>query len=61
MAQQVRAKMGEKAAPGGEVIDMRVMSGKLMAATQALSRDVATLKKQVARMGKAPASNQKAA
>lgn len=61
MAQQVRAKMGEKAAPGGEVIDMRVMGGKLMAATQALSRDVATLKKQVARMSKAPANDQKAA
>lgn len=61
MAQQVRAKMGDAAAPGGEVIDMRVMGGKIMAATQALSRDVATLKKQVARMGKAPATDRKAA
>lgn len=52
MAQKVRAKMGEQAAPSGVVIDMRVMGGKLMAATQALSRDVATLKKQVARMSK---------
>lgn len=55
MAQKVRAKMGEKAAPGGEVIDMRVMGGKLMAATQALSRDVSTLKRQVARMSRTAA------
>lgn len=61
MAQQVRAKMGEQAAPGGEVIDMRVMGGKLMAATQALTKDVAMLKRQVARMGKTSTSNQQAA
>lgn len=54
MAQSVRAKMGEAAAPGGEVIDMRVMGGKLMAAIQAVTRDVAELRDQMAaraRMG----------
>lgn len=61
MAQKVRAKMGDQAAPGGEVIDMRVMGGKLMAATQALSKEVAIIKQQVARMSKQPANDRKAA
>lgn len=61
MAQQVRAKMGSKAAPGGEVIDMREVGGKLMAATQALSKDVAMLKTQVARMKKPSNQERKAA
>lgn len=61
MAQQVRAKMGEKAAPGGEVIDMRVMGGKLMASVQQLSKQVDDLNRKVARMSKAPANDQKAA
>ena len=50
MAQRVRASMGESVAPGGKVIDLVSMNGKLMAGVQALSRDVTTLKRQVARM-----------
>lgn len=55
MAQSVRAKMGEKAAPGGKVIDMREVGGKLMAATQALSREVTEIKRTLARMSPAVA------
>lgn len=61
MAGQVRAKMGEQAAPGGKVIDMRVMGGKLMASVQQLSAQVDDLNRKVARMSKAPANNQQAA
>lgn len=50
MAQTVRATMGEKAAPGGEVIDMREVGGKLIASVQALSKDVTKLKRRISRM-----------
>ena len=57
MAETVRAKMGDDVAPGGEVIDMKAMGGKLMAAVQAVTRDVAELRDQMAsraRMGNKP-------
>lgn len=61
MAETVRAKMGDEVAPGGEVIDMKAMGGKLMAAIQAVTRDVAELRDQMAtraRMGKQPATKE---
>lgn len=51
MAEDVQEHMGDEVAPGGEVIDMRAMGGKLMAGMQALSREVKQIKRQVARMG----------
>ena len=44
MAQDVRARMGEVAAPGGKVIDLVNMNGRMMAAIQKLSKDVKALK-----------------
>ncbi len=38
MAQKVRATMGEVAAPGGKVIDLVTINGKMMAGMQALAR-----------------------
>ena len=52
MAQNVRATMGDQVAPGGEVIDMKQMGGKLMAAIQAINRDVAELRDQLATRAK---------
>jgi hypothetical protein len=40
MAQDVRKTMGEKAAPGGKVIDFIEVNGKLMAAMQGLAKRV---------------------
>jgi hypothetical protein len=50
MAQSVRRTMGEKTAPGGRVIDLREMGGKLMASVQALSAQVEGLERRVGRM-----------
>lgn len=47
MAQHVRAKMGEQAAPGGTKIDLITLNGKNMAAIAALSRKVDKLSKKV--------------
>lgn len=46
MAQDVRKTMGEAAAPGGKVIDLVTMNGRMMAAIQALAKDVKALKKE---------------
>jgi hypothetical protein len=43
MAQDVRKTMGEKAAPGGEVIDFIEVNGTLMAAMQGLAKRVQQL------------------
>ena len=43
MAQDVKASMGAKVAPGGKVIDLISMSGKLMAGMQELSKRVKQL------------------
>lgn len=43
MAQSVRKTMGEDVAPGGRVIDLVSMNGKMMAAIQALSKQVKAL------------------
>jgi hypothetical protein len=43
MAQRVRATMGETVAPGGKVIDMISMNGKLMAGMQELTKRVKNL------------------
>lgn len=48
MAQDVRAKMGEKVAPGGKVIDLVSMNGKLMAGMQALTKRIERIEKAVA-------------
>lgn len=53
MAQSVRETMGDDTAPGGKVIDMAAMGGKLMAGVQALSREVSGIKAQLARMSPA--------
>jgi len=47
MAQDVRKNMGEKAAPGGKVLDLVTMNGVTMAGIAALSRKVDKLSKQV--------------
>lgn len=63
MAEDVRAKMGQAAAPGGEVIDRRVLTGTLMAAVQAVARDVADLRDELAAratMRKKPQTTQEA-
>lgn len=46
MAQDVRANMGEAVAPGGKAIDVVSMNGKMLAAIQALSKDVKALKRE---------------
>ena len=43
MAQNVRKTMGEAAAPGGKVIDMISMNGRMLAAIQQLSKQVKKL------------------
>lgn len=47
MAQKVRATMGEAAAPGGKVIDLVTMNGKLMAGMQALAKKVDLIENQL--------------
>jgi hypothetical protein len=48
MAQEVRATMGNKVAPGGKVIDMVSMNGKLMAGMKALTKRIERIEKAVA-------------
>lgn len=48
MAQMVNATMGEKAAPGGKVIDLVTMNGKLMAGMQQLSKKVSRIEQRMA-------------
>jgi hypothetical protein len=48
MAQQVRKTMGEKVAPGGKVIDLVSMNGKLMASMQELSKRVKKIEERAA-------------
>lgn len=50
MAQQVRKHMGEKAAPGGKVIDLATMNAHLMGSVQALSKKVDKLEGGMARV-----------
>ena len=45
MAQQVRRTMGDQVAPGGKAIDIPSLNGKMMAAIQALSKQVKTLQR----------------
>jgi hypothetical protein len=52
MAQDVRATMGNKVAPGGKQIDLVSMNGKTMAAVQALSKQVTGLERAVAKMSR---------
>lgn len=47
MAQDVKRTMGEKAAPGGKVLDLVNMNGTMMAAVKQLARDVKQLKAAV--------------
>lgn len=49
MAQDVRRTMGDKAAPGGKAIDLVSLNGKMMAAIQALAKDVKALKRAEAK------------
>lgn len=46
MAQDVRATMGNKTAPGGKVVDLEQMGGKLMAGMQALTKRVERIEKK---------------
>lgn len=48
MAQSVRKSMGERAAPGGKVIDPITVQGKVLAGMQALSKRVAKLEQRKA-------------
>lgn len=48
MAQDVHATMGETVAPGGKVIDLVDMNGKLMAGMQALTKRLERVEKKVA-------------
>lgn len=48
MAQDVQRVMGDKVAPGGKVIDMVSMSGRMQAAIQELSKRVKVLEKEAA-------------
>lgn len=48
MAQDVRAVMGEKTAPGGKAIDVVSMNGKILAGMQALTKRVKKLEQQEA-------------
>ena len=43
MAQDVNASMGEAAAPGGRMIDLITMNGKMLAAVRALDKKVSSL------------------
>lgn len=47
MAQHVRKSMGDKAAPGGKVVDLITMNGVTMAGVAALSRKVDKLSKKL--------------
>jgi hypothetical protein len=47
MAQTVRRNMGEAVAPGGKVIDLVSMNGRMMAAVQELAREVKGIKKEI--------------
>lgn len=47
MAQDVQKNMGNKAAPGGKVIDLVTMNGKTMLAVKALDKQVQTLASQM--------------
>ena len=46
MAQDVRASMGEAVAPGGKVIDLVSMNGRMMSAIKQLSKDVKALQRE---------------
>lgn len=48
MAEDVRETMGEAAAPGGEVIDMREVGGKLIAGMRALNERLERVEKEIA-------------
>lgn len=48
MAQKVRATMGEAVAPGGKVIDLVSMNGKMMGAVQELSKRLKKVEQAVA-------------
>jgi len=48
MAQEVQRTMGNKVAPGGKVIDVVSMNGKLMASMQELSKRVKKIERRVA-------------
>ena len=48
MAQQVRKHMGEKAAPGGKVIDMATMNAHLMGGMQELAKRMTKLERRAA-------------
>lgn len=47
MAQDVQKNMGNKAAPGGKVIDLVTMNGQMMMAVKALDKQVQTLASQM--------------
>lgn len=48
MAQEVRRRMGDKAAPGGKVVDLVTMNGKLMASMQEVSKRLKKVEQRVA-------------
>lgn len=48
MAQSVRKTMGDKVAPGGKVIDLMTMNGRLMGGMQELAKKVKKLEEKVA-------------
>lgn len=50
MAQQVRAVMGNDAAPGGTKIDLVTMNGKTLLAVQELSKQVRQVERKLAKM-----------
>lgn len=50
MAQEVKRTMGEEVAPGGTVIDMASMNGKLMGAVQEISKVQKRTDKRLARL-----------
>lgn len=52
MAEDVHAKMGPSVAPGGEMIDVKRLTGTLMAAVQAVASDVAELRDQLGERAK---------
>lgn len=56
MSENVRATMGEAVAPGGKVIDLISMNGRLMGAVQELSKQVKEQGRKVARMEMAVAA-----
>lgn len=54
MAEDVQANMGEATAPGGEMIDVKRLTGTLMAAVQAVATDVAQIRDQMAATSRTP-------